>query len=160
MEVCSSSSCYLTIYTAQVLLHPGDFSSTLFWVWYSLSDRLTISKHSFIILPQEMLHQRFGGLGSFGWVCLVGWFVFFVYLQLKIHFLHHRLVENFFFFCPEVFHATIRKTVCQFLVGLTSTLLFLWTVLWSDLIFLFFFLMEFNIKLYFFVWCSGFGSPK
>lgn len=70
-----------------------------------------------------------------------------------------------FFFSPwsvSCYHQKTRNAVCQFQVGLTSTFLFLCTkFLWSDLnIFFFFFLIEFNIKVHFSVWCSGFGTAK
>lgn len=103
MEVSSSSSRYLTIYTAGVLLLLGDYwkiTTPLFWAWCSLSDGLTISKYSFSILPWEMLHQN----------------IFF--FQLKIQFLHHQLVWKFlfwkfYFFTQRCFMLPSEKQKCS-----------------------------------------------
>lgn len=61
LEVCSSSSCCLTIYTDAILLLPGEFWKMNVHFLLSLPfpfTGLTISKHSFTILPWEMLHQN------------------------------------------------------------------------------------------------------
>lgn len=147
MEVCSSSSCYLVKYTAGVLLYPGDF-------W-----KITIHFVLRLAFP-------------FWWVnCFKAFFCYptlrnaaskcFLY-QLKIQFLHPRLVWKFLFFHPEAFHATIRKPEMQY-----ASFRLAWPQLscfsapnFFEVTWNIFFLIEFNIKLHFSVWCSSFGTAK
>lgn len=104
MEVSSSTSRYLTIYTAGVLLLLGEYwkiTTPLFWAWCSFSDGLTIAKYSFSILPWEMLHQNT-----------------FFFFNWKYSFYITNLSESFFFwkfyfFTQRCFMLPSEKQKCS-----------------------------------------------
>lgn len=149
MEVCSTSSCYLVKYTAGVLLYPGDF-----WkITIHFLLRLAFPSWWVNCFKAFFCYPTFRNAAS----------KYFLY-QLKIQFLHPRLVWKFLFFTLKCFMLPSENQKCSMPVSGWLDLNFLVSLhqislKWPEFL-LFFFWIEFNIKVHFSVWCSGFGTAK
>lgn len=157
MEVCCSSSCPMTICRFERLPPP------LLCACHSLSDGLTISQHFLTVLLWEMLQQNVHDLPVTGFV-VWGFSVLFCF-QLKIQFVHDQPVGKFNFLMLMYSLLPSGTQSCSLPVSGWLGLIFLVSsnnvsLKWPEFFWAGFVFMEFNIKLHFPVWCSGFGVPK
>lgn len=153
MEVCSSSSCYMKIQRAEACYTLGTLERLpppLLCVCHSLPGGLSIPQLFLTILLWEMLQQNLWGyLFVFNWK-----YKFSIENVFKFHFLTLK--------CSTLPSGTQN---CSMPVSGRLDLIFLVSLnnislKWPEIFLASFAFMEFNIKLHFSVWCSGFGAPK